>query len=72
MFALSDGSGMAVTIARYETPAHTDIDKVQSVSFFSELFLADCLNYTHLVLLMEYQEFPVSPISRIMESITPL
>jgi len=28
VFALSDGSGMAVTIARYETPAHTDIDKV--------------------------------------------
>ncbi|TVU27737.1 hypothetical protein EJB05_19234 [Eragrostis curvula] len=28
VFALSDGSGMAVTVARYETPAHTDIDKV--------------------------------------------
>jgi hypothetical protein len=25
---LSDGSGMAVTIARYETPAHINIDKV--------------------------------------------
>lgn len=28
VFELSDGSGMAVTVARYETPAHTDIDKV--------------------------------------------
>ncbi|KDP33352.1 hypothetical protein JCGZ_12901 [Jatropha curcas] len=28
VFQLSDGSGMAVTVARYETPAHIDIDKV--------------------------------------------
>ncbi|KAF4367217.1 hypothetical protein G4B88_026724 [Cannabis sativa] len=28
VFKLSDGSGLAVTVARYETPAHTDIDKV--------------------------------------------
>ncbi|KAL8100062.1 carboxyl-terminal-processing peptidase 2, chloroplastic-like [Apium graveolens] len=28
VFELSDGSGMAVTVARYETPAHTDINKV--------------------------------------------
>ncbi|XP_024385319.1 carboxyl-terminal-processing peptidase 2, chloroplastic isoform X2 [Physcomitrium patens] len=28
VFQLSDGSGMAVTIARYETPAHINIDKV--------------------------------------------
>ncbi|MCL7047324.1 hypothetical protein MKW94_022529 [Papaver nudicaule] len=28
VFELSDGSGMTVTVARYETPAHTDIDKV--------------------------------------------
>lgn len=28
VFELSDGSGLAVTIARYETPAHIDIDKV--------------------------------------------
>ncbi|GBG70046.1 hypothetical protein CBR_g4874 [Chara braunii] len=28
VFELSDGSGMAVTVARYETPAHIDIDKV--------------------------------------------
>ena len=34
VFGLSDGSGLAVTVARYETPAHTDIDKV------SNLFLA--------------------------------
>ncbi|RVX07510.1 Carboxyl-terminal-processing peptidase 2, chloroplastic [Vitis vinifera] len=27
-FELSDGSGLAVTVARYETPAHIDIDKV--------------------------------------------
>ena len=30
VFALSDGSGLAVTVARYETPAHTDIDKVST------------------------------------------
>lgn len=30
VFELSDGSGMAVTVARYETPAHTDINKVSS------------------------------------------
>ncbi|PON35809.1 C-terminal-processing peptidase S41A [Parasponia andersonii] len=28
VFRLSDGSGLAVTVARYETPAHTDIDKI--------------------------------------------
>ncbi|XP_050372317.1 carboxyl-terminal-processing peptidase 2, chloroplastic [Argentina anserina] len=28
VFELSDGSGLAVTVARYETPSHTDIDKV--------------------------------------------
>ncbi|XP_057847497.2 carboxyl-terminal-processing peptidase 2, chloroplastic isoform X2 [Cryptomeria japonica] len=28
VFELSDGSGMAVTVARYETPAHINIDKV--------------------------------------------
>lgn len=28
VFELSDGSGIVVTVARYETPAHTDIDKV--------------------------------------------
>ncbi|KAI4345940.1 hypothetical protein L6164_013025 [Bauhinia variegata] len=28
VFGLSDGSGLVVTVARYETPAHTDIDKV--------------------------------------------
>ncbi|KAL2621949.1 hypothetical protein R1flu_002154 [Riccia fluitans] len=28
IFELSDGSGMAVTVARYETPAHINIDKV--------------------------------------------
>ncbi|XP_071725187.1 carboxyl-terminal-processing peptidase 2, chloroplastic-like [Rutidosis leptorrhynchoides] len=28
VFPLSDGSGLAVTVARYETPAHNDIDKV--------------------------------------------
>ncbi|GFY80241.1 peptidase S41 family protein [Actinidia rufa] len=27
VFELSDGSGLAVTVARYETPAHTNIDK---------------------------------------------
>ncbi|KAF2285572.1 hypothetical protein GH714_005580 [Hevea brasiliensis] len=28
VFQLSDGSGLAVTVARYETPSHTNIDKV--------------------------------------------
>ncbi|KAL9266804.1 Carboxyl-terminal-processing peptidase 2, chloroplastic-like protein [Drosera capensis] len=28
VFELSDGSGLAITVARYETPAHTDINKV--------------------------------------------
>ncbi|XP_073025887.1 carboxyl-terminal-processing peptidase 2, chloroplastic [Primulina eburnea] len=28
VFELSDGSGLAVTVARYETPAHIDINKV--------------------------------------------
>jgi carboxyl-terminal processing protease len=28
LFNLSDGSGLAVTIAKYETPNHTDINKV--------------------------------------------
>ncbi|KAG6431296.1 hypothetical protein SASPL_109375 [Salvia splendens] len=28
VFELSDGSGLAITVARYETPAHIDIDKV--------------------------------------------
>ncbi|XP_021290589.1 carboxyl-terminal-processing peptidase 2, chloroplastic-like isoform X2 [Herrania umbratica] len=28
VFQLSDGSGLAVTVARYETPAHIDIDKI--------------------------------------------
>ncbi|RAL54517.1 hypothetical protein DM860_001645 [Cuscuta australis] len=28
VFKLSDGSGLAVTVARYETPAHNDINKV--------------------------------------------
>ncbi|GAB2295358.1 Carboxyl-terminal-processing peptidase 2, chloroplastic [Dionaea muscipula] len=28
VFELSDGSGLAVTVARYETPAHKDINKV--------------------------------------------
>ncbi|GFS28380.1 peptidase S41 family protein [Actinidia rufa] len=28
VFELSDGSGLAVTVARYETPTHTNIDKV--------------------------------------------
>ena len=31
VFGLSDGSGLAVTVARYETPAHTDIDKVSNL-----------------------------------------
>ncbi|KAJ3672090.1 hypothetical protein LUZ60_006811 [Juncus effusus] len=34
VFELSDGSGLAVTVARYETPAHTDIDKVGIIPDF--------------------------------------
>jgi hypothetical protein len=33
VFQLSDGSGLAVTVARYETPDHTDIDKVSGLFF---------------------------------------
>lgn len=33
VFELSDGSGLAVTVARYETPAHTDINKVSNILF---------------------------------------
>ncbi|KAL0376856.1 UNVERIFIED_CONTAM: Carboxyl-terminal-processing peptidase 2, chloroplastic [Sesamum calycinum] len=33
VFELSDGSGLAVTVARYETPAHTDIDKTVPCRF---------------------------------------
>ncbi|KAI8003243.1 hypothetical protein LOK49_LG08G02570 [Camellia lanceoleosa] len=43
VFELSDGSGLAVTVARYETPAHTDIDKV-SLSLSRSLSLHACLN----------------------------
>lgn len=32
VFELSDGSGIVVTVARYETPAHIDIDKVFNLS----------------------------------------
>jgi len=28
LFDLSDGSGLAVTVAKYETPNHTDINKL--------------------------------------------
>ena len=28
LFDLSDGAGLAVTVARYETPAHHDINKL--------------------------------------------
>ena len=28
LFELSDGSGMAVTVAKYETPKHRDIHKL--------------------------------------------
>lgn len=30
---LSDGSGVAVTVARYQTPAGTDINKARSAAF---------------------------------------
>lgn len=38
VFQLSDGSGVAVTVARYETPAHNDIDKVHTLSISSLSF----------------------------------
>ena len=28
MFELPDGSGLAITVAKYETPNHTDINKL--------------------------------------------
>lgn len=37
VFELSDGSGLAVTVARYETPAHINIDKV-SISAYGSWF----------------------------------
>lgn len=44
VFQLSDGSGMAVTVARYETPAHTDIDKVALIFIFSSFVpVFECL-----------------------------
>lgn len=37
VFELSDGSGLVVTVARYETPAHTNIDKVHNwLSLFQD------------------------------------
>jgi hypothetical protein len=45
VFQLSDGSGLAVTVARYETPDHTDIDKVSGLFFVQHcsLSLSPCL-----------------------------
>ena len=37
VFQLSDGPGLAVTVARYETPAHTGIDKVRRDSWCQHL-----------------------------------
>jgi hypothetical protein len=45
VFALSDGSGLAVTVARYETPAHTDIDKVSNcIELSQQISETDGLN----------------------------
>jgi hypothetical protein len=45
VFALSDGSGLAVTVARYETPAHTDIDKVSNcIELSQQISATDGLN----------------------------
>jgi hypothetical protein len=40
VFQLSDGSGLAVTVARYETPDHTDIDKVSGLFFVQHCSLS--------------------------------
>lgn len=45
VFELSDGSGLAVTVARYETPAHTDIDKVYCCCFHSRFAWITCFIY---------------------------
>eukprot|EP00899_Mesostigma_viride_P011847 jgi/Mesvir1/20663/Mv14878-RA.2 len=47
VFELDDGSGLAVTVARYETPAHIDINKVGITPDKSlpELFPLDAKNF---------------------------
>ncbi len=37
---LSDGSGVAVTVARYQTPAGTDINKVRVIGYCAFMLLA--------------------------------
>ncbi|GKE68055.1 carboxyl-terminal-processing peptidase 2, chloroplastic, partial [Tanacetum coccineum] len=49
VFQMSDGSGLAVTVARYETPDHIDINKV--------LYLSTSL-YTQTIGNMYYRERP--------------
>lgn len=54
VFELADGSGLAVTVARYETPAHTDIDKVRFLFqlYFSQVYfshLYSCIVCEHKV-----------------------
>lgn len=41
VFELSDGSGLAVTVARYETPAHADINKVGSFMLVNIMFFQE-------------------------------
>ena len=57
VFELSDGSGLAVTVARYETPAHTDIDKVYhgTYSMSSYKRKSYCLiNIIHLLFIVDW------------------
>lgn len=46
VFEMSDGSGLAVTVARYETPDHIDINKVLylSTSLHSQRLLISLVN----------------------------
>lgn len=46
---LSDGSGVAVTVARYQTPAGTDINKVHTQSAASIFTFLPVLTVTTLV-----------------------
>ena len=58
LFDLSDGSGLAVTVAKYETPNHKDINKqgiIPDVVVKQDLILPNKINtesvyYTHLTL----------------------
>ena len=60
VFELSDGSGLAITVARYETPAHIDIDKV-ALSLSLNLLLSinwSWMNFFFIVVLIKVGIIP--------------